>query len=81
MLKENDLDKIGRYVNGVADDNEKAWVESLFLNGEDNYALRHFLEKDWNSFLSDPSPSEVNLTSKVHFFLCLSICNRGKQKG
>ncbi|TSA32501.1 MAG: DUF4974 domain-containing protein [Porphyromonadaceae bacterium] len=71
-MKENDLDKIERYVNGVSDDSEKAWVESLFLNGEDNNTLRHLLEKDWNSFISDPSTSEVNLSyllDRVHHMI------------
>jgi len=71
-LKENVLEKIERYVNGVADDSEKAWVEALFINGEDNYSLRHLFEKDWDSFLSDPSPSEVNLShllDRVHHII------------
>jgi transmembrane sensor len=71
-LKENDLDKIERYINGVANDNEKAWVESLFLNGEDNYTLRHLLEKDWGVILSDSSQSKVNLNhllDRVHHII------------
>ena len=40
MLKENDFDKIERYINGQSDNDEKAWVESLFLNGED---IIHFV--------------------------------------
>ena len=30
MLKEDDLEKIERYINGLSDDNEKVWVESIF---------------------------------------------------
>ena len=60
-MKENDFDKIERYINGEADDNEKARVEYLFLNGEDNYTLRNLLEKEWDIMLRDTSPSEVNL--------------------
>ncbi|MFA5816435.1 MAG: FecR domain-containing protein [Bacteroidales bacterium] len=66
------MEKLERYINGQADDNEKAWVESLFLNGEDNYTLRHLLEKDWDSFLSDPSPCEVDLRhllDRVHHII------------
>ena len=71
-MKENDLDKIERYINGVADDNEKAWVESLFLNEENNLYLRHSLEKDWDIMLRDTSPSEVNLNhllDRVHHII------------
>ncbi|MCX6225230.1 MAG: DUF4974 domain-containing protein [Bacteroidia bacterium] len=71
-MKENDLDKIERYVNGVADDSEKAWVESLFFEGEDNKTLRHLLEKDWYSIDNDPSPSEVDLShllDRVHHII------------
>ena len=71
-MKENDLDKLERYINGVADENEKIWVESLFLSGEDNYTLRHFLEKDWDIIFSDASPSEVNLSyllDRVHHII------------
>jgi len=71
-LKENDIDKIERYINGVADDNEKARVETLFLSGEDNHTLRNSLEKDWNIMLRDTSPSEVNLShllDRIHHII------------
>jgi transmembrane sensor len=60
-LDQNDLEKIGRYINGMSDDNEKEWVESLFLNGENNSSLRQMLEKDWEIILKDSSLSGVNL--------------------
>jgi transmembrane sensor len=72
MLKENDLKKIERYINGQSDDNEITQVESLFLNGEDNFALRHLLETDWDNMLSDNSLSEVNIThllDRVHHLI------------
>lgn len=71
-MKENDLDKIERYINGVADDNDKARVETLFLSEEDNHTLRNSLEKDWNIMLRDTSPSEVNLShllDRVHHII------------
>jgi len=71
-LKENDFDKIERYINGVANENEIARVESLFLNGEDNYTLRHLLNNDWDIMLRDTSPSEVNrshLLDRVHHII------------
>jgi ferric-dicitrate binding protein FerR (iron transport regulator) len=68
----NDLEKLERYVAGQSDDNEKAWVESLFLNGEDDYTLYNTLEKDWNLMLRDSSPSQVNvnhLLDRVHHII------------
>jgi transmembrane sensor len=72
MLKQNDLKKIERYIDGQADDNEKAWVESLFLNGENNLYLRYSLERDWDIMLMDASPSKVNLShllDRVHHII------------
>jgi transmembrane sensor len=60
-LKENDLDKIEHYIKGVDNDDEKAWVESLFLNGEDNYTLHRLLKNDWDLMLRDSSPTGVDL--------------------
>jgi transmembrane sensor len=71
-LKETDLEKIERYVSGVADESERAWVESLFLNGEDDNSLRFLIEKDWYSVLRDPTPSEVDLShllDRVHHMI------------
>lgn len=69
MLNQNDLEKIQRYIDGQSDDNEKAWVESLFLNGEDNFKLKHLLETDWNHLFNNSSSPEVNLNhllDKIH---------------
>lgn len=60
-MKEIELEKIERYVKGVADDSEIAWVESLFSNGDHNSQLRFLLEKDWNSLVSDSSSQEADL--------------------
>lgn len=71
-MKESDLVKIEHYINGVANDSEKVRVESLFSNGEDNYTLRHSLERDWDIMLSDTSTSEVNLShllDRVHHII------------
>jgi hypothetical protein len=72
MLKENHLEKIERYINGLSDDKEKAWVESQFLNGEDNYTLRNLLKNDWDLMLRDSSPTEVDLNhllDRVHHII------------
>jgi ferric-dicitrate binding protein FerR (iron transport regulator) len=72
-LRQDDFDKIERYINGGADDSERKYVESLFLNGEDNFTLRRLLEKDFNVMLADTSASEGNfnhLLDKVHYKIC-----------
>ncbi len=46
MLKQNDLEKIKRYIKKVIDENEKAWGKTLFLGEGDSFALLHLIEKD-----------------------------------
>ncbi len=68
-LDQNDLEKLKRYIDGQADDIEKAWVESLFINGEDDYTLKSILEKDWNLIPDDTSTADVDLShllDRVH---------------
>jgi transmembrane sensor len=72
MLKQEEIEKIERYIKGLSDDNEKTWVESQFLNGEDNYSLQHLLKDDWDLMLRDTSQSEVNLNhllDRVHHII------------
>jgi ferric-dicitrate binding protein FerR (iron transport regulator) len=72
MQKQAEIEKIERYINGEADDSEKAWVESQFLNGEDNYTLQRILKDDWALMLRDSSPPEVNLNhllDRVHHII------------
>jgi transmembrane sensor len=71
-LNKNDLEKIERYVRGVADNEEKTWVESLFLNGEENDALQDILESDWDVLNMDASHSEADLShllDRVHHLI------------
>jgi transmembrane sensor len=68
-LKEKDLEKLEHYANGIADDSEKAWVESLFIDGEKNNQLKGILEKDWKDFVSDPKLTDAglgHLLDRVH---------------
>jgi ferric-dicitrate binding protein FerR (iron transport regulator) len=72
ILKETDLEKLRRYSEGLADEGEKAWVESQFLNGEENPAFRHHLEIEWNALLRDSSQPEVDLNhllDRVHHMI------------
>jgi transmembrane sensor len=69
ILRPEDLEKIERYINGLAEDSERKWVESLFLKGEENYSLRNMLEKDWNLISADSSSSSIdlsNLLDRIH---------------
>lgn len=61
ILKNIDFDKIERYINGDANTEEEAWVESLFLNGEENITLRSLLKEKWELMLSENNKCEVNL--------------------
>jgi len=72
MLKQEELEKIERYINGLSDDIEKNYVESLFTEGESNNDLRILLKKEWDIKLMDTSPSEINLThilDQVHHII------------
>lgn len=71
-MKQDDFDKIERYINGEADNSEKNFVESLFLNGENNLYLRNCLDIDWDLLLRETAPSEVNLShilERVHHMI------------
>lgn len=61
MLKQEEIEKIERYINGLSDDKEKTFVESLFLNGENNNLLRNHLEKDWDLTFRESSPVDFDL--------------------
>lgn len=72
MQKQEEKEKIERYIKGLSDNNEKDGVESLFLNGEKDLYLRSSLEKDWDIMLKDTPPSEVNLShllDRVHHLI------------
>jgi hypothetical protein len=43
MIRNEDIEKIDRYINGLVDESEKKYLESLFLNGEKNLYLRNSL--------------------------------------
>ena len=60
-MKQDDFDKIERYINGAADDTEKKYVESLFADGENNLYFRNCLNKDWETILESELKPGVNL--------------------
>jgi transmembrane sensor len=61
-LNEHDFRTIGNYINGESDEKDNAWVESLFLDGENNSTLRHLLEKDWDTMIRNPALCDENLS-------------------
>lgn len=60
-MKQEDFDRIERYINGESDENERKYVESLFLE-ESNLYFRNRLEKDFESMLESNSVQQVDLS-------------------
>jgi ferric-dicitrate binding protein FerR (iron transport regulator) len=60
-LRNDEADKIDRFIKGQADETETVLVESMFLVGEENFELRNSLKTDWLNMVSDNSKSEKNL--------------------
>jgi len=61
MLQQNEIDRIERYLNGIADSNDISWIEERFANGREDYGLRNHLEEDWGTDQQEPILSEVDL--------------------
>jgi transmembrane sensor len=69
MLKPEDIERLDRYIKGLSDEKENAYIESLFSEGENNNYLRHHLEDDWNIMVRDCSQTNINLNhllDRVH---------------
>jgi ferric-dicitrate binding protein FerR (iron transport regulator) len=72
MLNQEDIEKIDRYINGLSDESEKIYLESLFTKGENNSDLRKHLQNDWFMMLMDSSPVDVDLNhllDRVHHLI------------
>jgi len=71
-LKQDEIDKIERYINGKADESERKYIESLFHEGENNLYLRNSIKKEWDLMLSETSSLDVNLNhllDRVHHLI------------
>ena len=71
-MKQEQAEKIDRYIKGQADDSEREFVESLLSDGELNPHLRNCLEKDWNLFIDQKTSSEADLThllDRIHHII------------
>ncbi len=71
-MKQDEIDKIDRYIKGVADGSEKVFVESLLSDGESNLYLRNCLEKEWNLFIKKEASSGIDLNpllDRIHHLI------------
>lgn len=72
MLKQNEIERIERYINGMADSSDIAWVEDLFSDGRKNENLKQHLEDDWENVLQENSLGDVDLNTmldRVHHLI------------
>ena len=72
MLQQNEIERISRYINGMADSSDIVWVENLFSYGRKNQELKNHLENDWENELLDESTSDVDLSmmlDRVHHLI------------
>lgn len=72
MLKQNEIERIERYINGMANQSDIAWVEDLFSHGYKNENLKQHLENDWENELQEENIDDVNLNTmldRVHHLI------------
>jgi transmembrane sensor len=72
MLTIDDLVKIEQYINGLSNDNDRAYVESLFSHGENNNDLRSYLQKEWDTLINKDTEGEEDLTyllDRIHYII------------
>ena len=72
MFKKNEIEIIVRYTNGVADQNDLAWVEDFFSHGHGNQKLKHHLNCDWENILRESQVECVDLDKildRVHHLI------------
>lgn len=71
-FKKENIEKIERFIEGKANEAEKVWIESQFMDGEENFALRNTLENDWFRMVKEESESEgelIHLLDRVHHII------------
>jgi transmembrane sensor len=74
MLRQEDIAKIERYINQQIEEKDKAYVESLFSDGENNTELKQMLEKDWETIPEIHelrSTNLIQLLDKIHHIIRL----------
>jgi ferric-dicitrate binding protein FerR (iron transport regulator) len=68
-LKEKEAEIFERYFKGQVNDEEKAWVESLFAEGEKNHLLCQYMEENWGNIDSEytgPIPDLSHILRDLH---------------
>jgi len=81
-LKQEDIDRIERYVNGEADDKEREYVESLFVEGERNLYLHNRINKDWDLMLRDDEQKDVDtrhILDRINHVIRKEATNKDKR--
>jgi len=65
MLKQDEISRIERYLDGTASQSDIAWVEDLFSNGRTNENLRLHLQNDWEK----QAREDVNVDADLEIML------------
>ncbi len=60
-LGKEEGENILSYLNGKAGYEDSEYVRSVFSSGEENESLKHFIENDWNEFMSNEPDAEAGL--------------------
>jgi ferric-dicitrate binding protein FerR (iron transport regulator) len=63
MLKQDEISRIERYLDGTASQSDIVWVEDLFANGQTNENLKLHLQNDWEK--EAPGNSDTNASLDV----------------
>lgn len=69
MLKQDEIRRIERYLDGTANPTEISWVEDLFANGQINDNLRNHLDTDWEKEVEEIGAVDPDLDiilARVH---------------
>jgi ferric-dicitrate binding protein FerR (iron transport regulator) len=72
MLNQNEIERIGRYIKGIADSSDNDWVEDLFSHGHTNQNLKLHMNQDWESVLQEESIGDIDLNimlDRVHHLI------------
>lgn len=68
-MNQPNKDQIDRYIKGLASVQEKADMEMLFINGNDNEVLKQLLHKDWETGEAEINASDTNfkvILDRIH---------------
>lgn len=72
MLDQTEIERLTRYIKGMADSSDSAWVEDLLSDGHHNQNLKQLLEQDWGNVFREESTVEDDLATildRVHHLI------------